>query len=113
MGGPDGSTTSSTIPHLGEARRDGLVDAGGLRGGDDLLVGGTRAPVADVVHDGGVEEHRVLRDDRHAAAQAVLRHVLDGLPVDADGALRRVVEAEEQPQQRGLAAAGGAHLRTQ
>ena len=57
------------------------------------------------MQDGVVEEHGVLRHDRHVRTQAALRDVAYVLPVDAHRAGARVVEAEQQPQRARLAAA--------
>ena len=51
--------------------------------------------VADVVEDGVVEQHRVLRHHAQRRAQRRLRDVADVLPVDGDAAAGHVVEAQQ------------------
>eukprot|EP00955_Chlamydomonas_euryale_P084288 363944-Chlamydomonas_euryale.AAC.2 len=50
-----------------------------------------------------------LRHDRDGAAQAVLRHGAHVHTVHTHAALLHVVKAQQQPQHRRLAAAGGPH----
>ena len=69
---------------------------------------GVPAAVADVVADGVVEQHGVLRHHADGGAQGFLRHVAHVLAVDQDAAAGHVVEAEQQPRDRGLAGARGA-----
>jgi hypothetical protein len=66
------------------------------------------AAIADVVGDGVVEQHRVLRHHADRRAQAFLRNVADVLPVDQNLPRLYVVEAEEQPRDGRLACAGRA-----
>ena len=87
------------------------MDARGARGGLHLLLRGTRAAVGNVVGHGVVEEHGVLRHDTNRLAHAGLRHAANLLPGDGDAALLDVVEAKQQPRQRGLARARGPHHR--
>ena len=63
------------------------------------------AAVADVVADGVVEQHGVLRDDADRRAQAGLRDLGDVLAVDGDAPRGRVVEAIEQAADGRLAGA--------
>ena len=74
----------------------------------DLGVARVPAAVADVVADGVVEQHGVLRHHADRGAQRALRHVADILPVDGDAPAGQVVEAEQQPRDRRLAGAGRA-----
>ncbi len=53
-----------------------------LRGLLDLGLARFAAPVGDVVADGVVEQHRVLRDDADGRAQARLLDLGDVLAVD-------------------------------
>ena len=85
---------------IGEGQ-DLLVD-----GGVDVGVRGVEARVAQVLHDGGVEEDRVLRDDAERGAETGERDASDVLVVDLDGAGGDVVETVEQLQERGFAGAG-------
>ncbi|MCY1518954.1 hypothetical protein D9M68_536900 [compost metagenome] len=75
----------------------------------DLRVARVRAPVADVVADGVVEQHGVLRHDADRRPQAGLRHVADVLAVDQNRAAVGVVEAEQQARDGGFARARRAH----
>ena len=70
-----------------------------------LGVGRVPAAVADVVTDGVVEQHRVLRDHADGGAQRCLRDVADIFAVDQDPPAGHVVEAEQQPRNRRLARA--------
>jgi hypothetical protein len=79
------------------------VDARGARGVFHLLARGAGAAVGDVVFDRVVEQHRVLRHDADGAAHARLRDLADVVAADGDAALLHVVEAVQQPCQRGLA----------
>ena len=63
------------------------------------------AAISDVVADGVVEQHAVLRDDADGAAQGLLGDGGDILPVDQDAPGPRIVEAEQQPGDGGLARA--------
>ena len=48
---------------------DETVDLGEFRGGLDFRVGGVRAAIANVVEDGVVEQHGILRHDAERLAQ--------------------------------------------
>ena len=76
------------------------------RGILDLLLGGARAPVGDVVADGVVEQHGVLRHDTDGGAQAGLGVVAHVVAVDDDAAFAHVIEAEQQAGERGFSGAG-------
>jgi len=85
------------------------VDAGRACGVLHLLRRRTGTAIGDVVADGVVEEHRVLRHHADAGAQALLRHVADVLPVDADRTFGHVVEAEQQAADGGFSGARRPH----
>ena len=87
---------------------DEAVGAGGLRGFDDLFVGGVEAAVADVLHDGAAEQVGILQDHGDVLSQHVALDVLDVDAVDGDRAGINVIEAVEQVGNGGLACAGGA-----
>ena len=87
-------------------RLDEAVDLRQLRRLLHLGIAGVPAAVADVVADGVVEQHGVLRHHADRRAQRVLRDGLDVLPVDQDLAARHVIEPEQQPRDRRLAGAG-------
>ena len=82
------------------------IAAGRDRRPQHLVVGRIGPAIADVLANGTVEQRNVLRHDRDGLAQALLRHLGDVLPVDGDAALVGIVEALQQREQRGLAAAG-------
>src|SRR5215471_6165093 len=63
-----------------------------------LVVGCGHAAIADVVLDGVVEEHRILRHDADGGAKRFLRDVADVPPVDHDAASLHVIEAIKQPR---------------
>ena len=56
-----------------------------------------------------MEQRNVLRHHRDRLAQALLGHPGNILAVDRDAALLDVIEALQQREQRGFAAAGLAH----
>ena len=82
-----------------------------LGGPLDLLAGGVRPPVGDVVVDGGAEQERVVGDDADLRAQRVELDVADVGAVDQHRAAGDVVVAAEQRDERRLARAGGADQR--
>ena len=86
--------------------RDELAAVRRSRGLPDLVVAGLGARVADVLHQRAVEQRDVLRHHRNGLAQALLRDLGHVLPVDQDAPGLDVVEALEQREDRGLAAAG-------
>ena len=85
---------------------DKIVDVGDLRRLPHLIHARILIRILDVVVDGVVEQHRILRHDADVLAQAGLSHVADVLPVDQDAAVIRFVKTEQQSRQRGLAGAG-------
>ena len=86
-------------------RDDVVVDVGGLRGRLHRGVGRFGVPLPDVLADRGVEEERRLAHDRDALEIGAAGEGLEVLAVDQDRAPGRVVEAEHQVADRGLAAA--------
>src|SRR5690606_17905580 len=86
---------------------DQLADeAVGLRlhgRGHHLRVRGRGAAIADVGGDLAVKERGVLRHQADRGAQALLRDVPNVLAVDADRALLRVEEPQEQVYEGRLA----------
>ena len=78
---------------------------------DDLLAGGVRPPVGDVVVDRGAEQERVVGDDADLAAQRVELDLAHVDAVDQHLAAGDVVVAAEQGDERRLARAGGARQR--
>ncbi len=55
--------------------------------------------IADVIADGIVEQHRVLRNDADRRAQGRLRDVAQVLAIDGDPPSGRVIKAEQQPRE--------------
>src|SRR4051795_2768416 len=86
-------------------RGDKLIDGGAAGRSLDVRPAGAAAAVADVVADGVVEQHRVLRDDSDGCAEALLADLRDVLAVDQDSAALWVVETIEQPGDGRLACA--------
>ena len=66
------------------------------------LLGKSRG-APDVSEDGVIEEHCVLRHDRHAGSEGLLGDVPQILTIDPDAPRCGVVETKEEPQARGLA----------
>ena len=69
---------------------------------------GIRAAEGDVVADRAAEQGRLLQHDADLRAQALERHVAHVVAVDQHAPGGDVVEARDQVDDRGLAAAGGA-----
>lgn len=62
--------------------------------------------IANIVHDGIVEQHRALRDNANVRTQAVDVDISDVLTINANASLGHVVESIEQFQDGTLAGAG-------
>ena len=88
-----------------EAARD-PVDAHCVRDVGDHLVGRLGAREADVVADRPGEEERILQHHSQLAAVRAQLELAQVVPVHADRAVVRVVEAADELGGRGLAAAG-------
>ena len=86
-------------------RADEPVDLGVLGRRVDVRLARAVAPVADVVDDRIVEQHRVLRHHADRGAQRTLGDRADVLPVDQDAPGGRLVEPEQEPRDRRLAGA--------
>ena len=74
----------------------------------DLALGGVRPRQRDIVSHRGGEQEGLLRHPADRRAQRVHLVFLQRHAVPADAAGRQRVLAQQQAQQRGLAAAGGA-----
>ena len=72
----------------------------------DVGVGRRRVEQRHVLPDRALEQLDLLRDERDPAAQLGHRDVGDRHPAERHGAARRLDEAEQQPGERRLAAAG-------
>src|SRR5699024_10804092 len=90
---------------IGEAA-DERVGVGAARGVLDLGVGGVGAAVGDVFADGAGEERRVLEHHADRVAQGVHVDVADIGAAHLQRAVGGLVEAEQEIDQRRLAAAG-------
>ncbi len=84
---------------------DERVGAGEAGGGPYLLVARVRASVGDVGPYGVGEQQALLEDEADAGAQGGQGQVADVVPADPDRARRRVVEARQERDGGGLAAA--------
>mmetsp|Transcript_36164 Transcript_36164/g.115824 ORF Transcript_36164/g.115824 Transcript_36164/m.115824 type:complete len:218 (-) Transcript_36164:136-789(-) len=84
---------------------DGLVDGRGSSGADDVVVGFREVAVSDVVGDGVVQEGGVLGHDAEEPPEFADGVVPDVGAVEGHAAGRRVVEAEQEPQEGALPAA--------
>jgi hypothetical protein len=87
------------------------IDLRQMRGLQDLLLARANAAIGDVVADGVVEQHGVLRHDADGRAQGRLRHVADVLPVDGHAARLDVVKAIKDSRDGGLAGPCRTHHR--
>ena len=100
-----GASLAHVVVEAALEARDDAVDADRGRGARDVLVARVGLREADVVGDRAGEQERVLEHDPELAP---VRAELDRAqvdPVDAHGALVRVVEARDQLRERRLAAA--------
>ncbi len=99
-----------TLSHLGVIAfgqtQDEIVDLGILSGLLDLFLRGPVAPIGDVVADRVVEQHRILRHHADGRMQAFLGHIAHILTVNAQRTAGDIVEAEQQPPNRGFARPG-------
>jgi len=84
------------------------VRGGGAGSGFDFFLRSTGPPEGDVVADRAAEKRGLLQHNADLAAQAGDGHIADVPPVDRDPPLGDVVEARDQVDDRGLAAAGRA-----
>ena len=82
-----------------------------LRRADDLLSRGVGLAVGDVLPDGRAEQHGILQHEADLIAQRLQRVAANVAAVDAHLSAQRVVEAGDEADQRGLAAAGRADER--
>ncbi len=74
---------------------DEVIDLRQSRRLVDLLLGGIRTPVLDVVEDRIVEEHGILRHHADRRTQALLGHIANVLAVDGHATGGDIVEAEQ------------------
>lgn len=62
----------------------------------DVLLGGVGVGVQQVVHDGGIEQDRVLWNHTNVPSEAVDLQIPDIMPINSDRAVLDIVEAEQQ-----------------
>ena len=103
----DAALAHPLVVAVGQAH-DEVVDAGCLGGRLDLLLRGLGPSVGDVVAHGADEEEDILLDGADAGPQGLELEVANVDPIDGDRALGHVVEARQEVDDGGLAAAGGA-----
>ena len=88
--------------------RDEIVRVGHLRRGDNILRRRVEPPVGDIVANRAGEEDGVLQDKTDLRAHAVELVVGDIHAIDQHPAGGRVVEARDEAEHGGFAAAGRA-----
>ena len=67
-----------------------------------LLEGGIQSAIANVVKDGVVEQHGVLRHDADALSHTLLGVILDVEAIQQHSPVQRIVETKQQPRDGGL-----------
>ena len=87
------------------------MGVGDFRSGPYLLVAGLRVAVANVVFDAAEKQRRRLRHPGKAAAQIPRIKALDRDPLNEHLPLLRVVETQQQVEQRRLACPRRPHQR--
>ena len=65
---------------------------------ENLLLRGVGVGIAEVVHDGCIEQNGVLWDDTNILSQAQQRQVSDIMSINRDRSAVNVVKAEEKFQ---------------
>ena len=88
---------------------DKVVGVGCLCGGDNLFIGGVQPAVADVLHDGALEQPCVLQHHAKALAQGAAVKVPHIVAVQGDRTGIHIVKAHQQLDHGGLARTGGAY----
>ncbi len=81
-------------------RHDEVVRLRASRGLADLLIRRIRLSVRDVLADGAMKEHRLLRHHRDRGAQRLERHLADVLSVNHDCAFVHVLAGGGATKQR-------------
>ena len=77
----------------------------------DVFLRGVIAAIGDVIADGIVEQHGILRHHANRAVQTVLGHIAHILPVHAHGTALHIVEPEQQTPDGGFPRSGRADNR--
>src|SRR5437773_3198556 len=88
---------------------DEIMGVGRLGGAHDFRNRGVGLAIRNVLLDAGGQQHRILRNDTDVPAEGLASIPLDVGPIDQDGSPDRVVEAEDQAGDRGLAGTGRSH----
>src|SRR5437867_130212 len=88
---------------------DEIMGVGRLGGAHDFRNRGVGLAIRNVLLDAGGKQHRILRNDTDMPAEGLASIPLDVGPIDQDGSPDRVVEAEDQAGDRGLACTGRPH----
>jgi hypothetical protein len=83
---------------------DEFVGMRGLRCGDDVGFGRVGTAQCDVFTNAPTEKEGILADEGQVFTQRCARHRRDFRPIDGDGAAIGLIEAEEQIEDRRLAA---------
>ena len=99
--------TDHRLVALGKAL-DAAVGVGLFGGGHDLPVGGVGLAQCDILTNGAGLQPGVLEDHADVMPQRAPVHLPCILTIQTDPAPIRIIEAHEQIDERGLAAAGGA-----
>ncbi len=89
-------------------RHNKVVDVGGPGGFLNVIWVSIRPPNADIFINSAVKQERVLINDRDHAADLCERKFAQIVPADADTALVRVIESQQQSDDRGFTAPRGA-----
>lgn len=82
------------------------MDGGSLASLVNFLVSGVKPGIANIVHDGVVEQDRALRDNADLGTQAMKVDTCDVLAVNPNESSRHVVESIKKLQDSALAGAG-------
>src|SRR5436305_3261128 len=84
------------------------MDRGFFRRFHDVFDGRSRPPKGNIPANGTLKEQRVLQHHTHVVAQHLQRVEAAVKAIDFDYALLNLVEARDQTDERGFAAAGEA-----
>ena len=87
---------------------DEVVGVGSLGGGDHFFVGSIQTAIADVLHDGALEQPCVLQHHAEALAQSAAVKVTHIVAIQGDGTGIHIIEAHEQLDHGSFARAGRA-----
>jgi len=99
------SLSNLGIVSIGEVQNT-LVNIGSLARLVYVFLRRIRSGVEQVVHDGSVEQNRILGHYTNVSAEAIELEVPKVVTVDGDGAVRDIVEAEKKLERCRFTAAG-------